>query len=333
MKMSLLIKAITIFTTATLALGASPASRQAKSQDEKSEKVFISGGSSGIGKLKTNWPDRRICWLVQSQAGKVVAGKVLSDSEGIVSIGFPVPDVRSAVQLVVVLNPTDTGPENTKLIEAVVLPKDPYLNVRKTLDELEIVLFPSIKLEGAFKQSGLSYIELQYETAMSEPGADVVILDGLLENDLELTQECIKNLSQGTCIIVFDNEAGQDVLSLTGYLSRQKPEDDYQSYSSSSSPVFTDFEPEWLGSDCPSYRLSEPKRLVSLQILAGKYFDDGTIYPIVIEHEDINGRRWLVWSLPKQFTQASDPRYNLLLRNSLLWAYEFTTKEKTSQWK
>ena len=294
--------------------------------------AFVSGGASGIDKLATPWPKHLVQWAVHSEAGSLASGRDRTDEQGRLTLRFEVPDVRAAVRLALVLTPSDQAQEVTRTVELIALPKDPFADFRQTLGELGIGLLPSKIMTAALKRSGLRYTQLQHDIPRDTFEGSVVILGSLIGNNLESTRAWIGSLPAGTCLIVINNGKGEkSAFSLVEYLATQKPPEKSSVFWDKHSPIWTDLSADWMDlTTCPPQRLAEPKGLTSLKILAGHMAEDGSVYPLVMQCTDFGGRRWLIWNLP-QLPAENDPRWDLLLRNSLFWAHRHISADKSRQ--
>lgn len=296
------------------------------------EYVFVSGGAAGIEELATPWADRWVRWTVQSEVGTLASSRDQTDKQGRLSLRFEVPDVRAAVQMVLSLKPDGVDEEAAGRLDLVVLPKEPFADVRKTLGELGVGLLPSKIMTAALKRSGLQYVQLQHDLARGSFRGRVVILGSLIGENLASTRQWIASLPAGTCVIVVNDGGGEkSAFSLIEYLRAKEPPEESMVFIEKRSLVWTDLSADWLGvARCPAERLVEPKGLTSLKILAGQMGEDGSVYPLVMECKDFGGRRWLIWNLP-ELPAENDPRWDLLLRNSLLWAQKYISTDKGQQ--
>jgi len=281
-----------------------------------------------VAGLKTPWADRALQWAVESQAGKVASGEVRTDKAGLAALRFPVPKVRVAVRLALALRPADQPRGKGHLVELVVLPKDPFGDVRKSLEGLKIGLLPGGRLGDALKRSGLRHADLEKELVRGQFAGKVVVLSGLLSKSIKATGDYVRSLPGGTCLIVANDRLGKaSAFALIDSLVAHKPGRQTRTIAPARSPIWADLPASWLGRGCPPHKLTEPRGLVWLRVLAGHVSPDGTIYPLAAEFEDVAGRRWLVWN-PAEPVGPNDPRWGLLLRNSLLWA-----REQIAGWK
>ncbi len=294
--------------------------------------AFVSGAASGINKLTTAWPNRRIHWSIQTQAGTMAAGEEVADDLGRLSLKFELPDVRTAVRMAVVLWPDDQDKEAGQVVELVVLPRKPFAGVRQTLEKLGVGLLPFKAMTGVLKRNGLEYTQLQHDTPRASFKGKVVFLGSLLGKSCEATEKWIRSLPAGTCVIVVNDGAAEESgFSLLKYFRAQERAEKSEAFVDKRSRVWTDLPADWLGlATCPSHRLAEPKGLTSLKVLAGHKGEDGAVYPLVMECKDFGGRRWLIWNLP-ELPDQNDPRWDLLLRNSLLWAHKYVSTSKSQQ--
>ncbi len=283
--------------------------------------AFVSGAASGIDKLATPWANRWIQWAVQSEAGALGRGGERTDEQGRLSLEFEVPDVRAAVHMGLTLKPEGLDEKAVSRLDLVVLPKDPFADVRQSLGKLGIGLLPSKITTATLNRSGLGYVQLQHDMARGSFKGNVVILGSLVGENREVTRRWIGSLPAGTCLVVVNDGADKEsAFWLVEYLKAEKPLEKSSVFWDRHSPIWTDLAADWMGlAICPPRRLAEPKGLTALKILAGHMAEDGSVYPLVMECTDFGGRRWLIWNLP-QLPAENDPRWDLLLRNSLLWA-------------
>ena len=293
--------------------------------------VFVSGSAPGIDELATPWPNRRVRWSIQSEAGTMAAGEELADDLGRLSLKFELPDVRAAVRMTVVLWPDDQDKQAGQIVELVVLPQKPFADVRQTLEKLGIGLLPSEAMTAVLKRNGLEYTQLQHDIARDRFKGRVVLLGSLIGKSREATEKWIRSLPAGTCVIVVNDAAAKESgFALIEYLRAQEQPEKSEAFVDKASRVWTDLPADWLGlATCPSHRLAEPKGLTALKVLAGHKGEDGSVYPLMMECKDFGARRWLIWNLPEPPAE-NDPRWDLLLRNSLLWAQSRISKEKNS---
>ena len=291
--------------------------------------AFVSGGDSGIDNLATPWANRMVRWSVLSQAGTLGSGQNQTDEQGRLSLRFEVPDVRVAVHMAMVLKPEGLVEEAVGRLDLVVLPKAPFADVQQTLGELGVGLLPSKIMTTALKRSGLRYVQLQHDISRDSFKGKVVILGSLIGNNLEVTRTWIRSLPADTCLIVINDGKGEkSAFALVEYLATQKPPEKGSVFLDKQSPIWTDLPADWLGlATCPPQRLTEPKGLIYLKILAGHMAIDGSVFPLAMECRDFGGRMWLIWNLP-QWPDRNDPRWDLLLRNSLLWAHRHIASTK-----
>lgn len=287
--------------------------------------VFVAGGSTGLDDVRTPWFDRMVSWTIKGDMGIVAAGRLRTDADGMTRLRFNVPEVRAAVHLALVIRPENISEYKLHVTDVVVLPKDPFANVKRTLEKLTIGLLDTGTLAMAFRRIGLTYTALQDETARSTFKGNVVIL-GRARRDLPATiANWLESLSAGTHIVVVGYDRAQDaqMISLVRHLAEIEPSTATTLFVQKESLVWTDLPPRWLESGCPPRKLVEPRKLMLLNILAGHCARDGSIYPLAIESLDLARRSWLVWNLDRHIGD-SDPRWDLVLRNSLLWAYRRT---------
>ena len=285
------------------------------------ERVFIAGGAAGIDAIVTPWPQRRLRWIVHSQAGKVAMGEALTDAKGQLSLRFDVPDVRVAVHLALVIGPVGDAPADPHVVDIVVLPADPFAAVRKTLDKLGIGLLPPGPLAPALARSRLQYKRLQHDIARGSFDGKVVILGGLLGRSRAATRTWLDSLPADTCIIVVNNAEKESPFSLIKYLSKQQAPKQGTFFWEKRSPVWTDLQAQWLTAGKPTHKLAQPLWITSFRLLAGWVApDDGALYPLAMASRDTGGRPWLIWN-PTDLPPKNDPRWDLILRNSLLWAH------------
>jgi len=323
-----LIKAIAVIAGCLVVFGSvESATKRASQPPATLKRIFVAGCDKGIENLKTLWPNRSIQWMVQSEAGKVAAGEGLTDAKGKISLEFPVPDVRTAVHLALVLNPKDAKLGSLITVDVIVLPIDPLADVRYTLGKLDIGLLSGGPLAAVLEHSSLDYTQLQHDISRSNFKGKIVILDGLLGENLEATRAWIESLPEGTCIIIVNSEKKERLLPLVGCLSKQSDFKGGKLFWDKDSPAWTGLKPQWLGAKRPIFKLGQPRWIISLRVLTGRITDDGTVYPLLLETRSTNKHRWLIWNLSESFPKG-DPRWDLILRNSLLWARSHLTTNR-----
>jgi len=290
----------------------------------------VAGGSPGIDNIATAWRVEELSWRVRSEAGLVAEGVLKSDQRGTISPRCPVPDVRVTTRLALAVAPQDQ-PASAVTWEVIVLPKDPVGEVRKALGAQGIGRLPSGGWDAAVKRSGLDVTELQFDVARSQFRGRVVLLGGLLGGSADATRQWISSLPADTCVVVLGGgQADKDLLAILPYLKAGEPPKRSTLHAEPNSPVWTDLPVEWLCEAAPSLALAQPRGVLSLRVLAGSMDDEGTVYPLAMETVDRQGRRWLIWS-PRWDAGGDDPRWDLLLRNSLLWAADALSRPRASQ--
>jgi len=283
-------------------------------------RAFVRGGEAGVDAIKTPWADRTVQWTVKSAAGTVASGQARIDKDGTAALRFLVPEVRVAARMALALAPVGPPQAQRRTMELVVLPADAFADVRKTLGEFEIGLLPGGPLGTALKRSRLPHSELDKLLVRGRFRGQIVVLSGLLDGGLKATDEYVRSLPPGSCLIVANDRLEKTSgFSLVGSLAAGEPPKQSQAIVPAESLVWTGLAPDWLGQSCGRHSLARPSGLVLLHVLAGHAAPDGTIYPLAMELRDVGGRWWLVWN-PSEPIGREDPRWDLLLRNSLLWA-------------
>ena len=287
-------------------------------------RIFISGRDTGIKNLTTPWRDQSVRWVIKSDAGTIAAGRGRTENDGRTSMEFAVPNVRDAVHLLLIVAPEEKATKRTYAAEVVVLPKDPFAAVRRSLEKLKLGWVPFGALAGALRRSALTCAPLERGPVREAFKGDVVILGGLLNGRLEQTAQWVHLLPSGTCLIVVnDGSAGASAFSLVKFLAEEKPPAQTTVYVDRDQGVWIDLPVDWLDKACPRHRLGETKGFTFLRILAGHFAGDGEAFPLALEARDLGGRWWLIWNLPT-LPAGDDPRLDLILRNSLLWAHRRT---------
>ena len=281
--------------------------------------AFVAGGAAGLSVAATPWKTQDLRWIVKSDAGTLAQDVQKSDGRGGLTIRFAVPDVRVAVRLVLSIAPQDE-PGAAQAWEVVVLPKDPLADSRKTLQALGVGVLPPGPLTAAVKRSGLTVTELQYDLARSEFKGKVVLLGGLLAGGVDATRRWIASLPKGTCLVAVASGAEANALgAILPCLKAEAVPQQAVLHVDQVSPVWSDLRVEWLGTKPPSAVLTQPRGVLSVRVLAGHMDREGNVFPLVLEAGDAAGHFWLVWN-PTWSTTAEDPRWDLLLHSSLLWA-------------
>lgn len=291
-------------------------------------RIFIRGGADGIKALRMGWPERDVGWVVKSGAGTIAAGSLRTDKNGIGSVSFAVPQVRAAVHLALKFFPEGQPDGAGHTVEVVVLPRNPFGRVIKKLGKLRVGFLPAGPLVSALKRSGLRVTDLDHGPARNTFKGNVVIVGGLLEKSVAATRKWIGSMPAGTCLIVVnDGLKKNSVLSIIEYLERQDATGESRFFVDNRSAIWTELPADWLACRSADYALGPPKQLTSLRILAGHFQADGATYPLALEARDIGGRWWLIWNL-RDLPHRDDPRLDLILRNSLLWAHRRTAINK-----
>ena len=186
-------------------------------------------------------------------------------------------------------------------------------------------------IAAALNRSRLKYAHLQHSISRDNFRGKIVILGGLLQNSKETTHKWVCSLPTGTCLIVVNNGSEKSVFPLVDFLAAQQPPEQSTVFWDKQSPLWTGLPAGMMGlASCPPYRLTEPKGLTALKVLAGHRANDGSVFPLAMECRDLAGRMWLIWNLP-QAPAEHDPRWDLLLRNSLLWAHRHLAVTKNRQ--
>ena len=284
-------------------------------------RIFASGGGAGLRVAATPWKAQPLRWIVKSDAGVLAQDVQKSDDRGGLAPRFAVPDVRVAVSLLLSIAPQDE-PGAAQMWEVLVLPKDPLADSRKTLAALGVGVLPSGSLAAAVKRSGLTVTELQYDIARSEFRGKVVLLGGLLGDSVDATRRWVASLPKGTCLVaVASGPEANAIGPLLPCLKAEAAPKQAVLHVEEASPVWSDLPVGWLGDKPPSAVLGQPRGVLSVRVLAGHVDREGNVFPLVLEAGDAEGHFWLVWN-PTWSAAEEDPRWDLLLRNSLLWAGE-----------
>ena len=317
-----ILRACVPIVVALTAVGIMAVGQQTAPESAVDQQVFVSGGRQSAVPIWTPWPSSPIDWVVRGQAGAVAKGQMRTDVTGTGQLKFAVPDVRAAVHLALTLAPRDE-PDKAQTLGVVALPADPLADFRQTLGKLDIGLLPGESLTPAVARSRLRHARLDEAGPRGAFKGGVVVLDGLLAGDVDATRAWIDSLPAGTCLIVTANQARPEksALRVAAHLGQHRPAESTQVFLDGQARIWAGMPADWLAvSACPSRKLIEPKGIVFLQMLAGHVAPDGAVYPLAMTAADAAGRHWLIWNLPKPPTPA-DPRWDLLLRNSLLWAH------------
>lgn len=314
-------KCIAFVVMALVAVAAVTVAQSSASKKNVRRPVFVPGLAKGVDSIRTPWANRTLHWAVLTQAGVLAKGEGRTDATGLIGPRFDVPDVRVAVNLALKLAPQDALQKEITL-PVVVLPKDPFADRRETFKKLDVGLLSDGALAEVAKRRGLKFSKLSHDLPREPFKGKVVILSGLLGDDFKATWSWIESLPAGTCLIVANDSTGsKSPFAKMSYLSMQKPARKARLFIDRDAVVWTDLNPQWLDMDlCPPRKLTAPKGLVAMRVFAAQLADDGGVYPYVMETTDAGGRCWLIWNLPNT-PHGSDPRWDLILRNSLLWAY------------
>ena len=288
-------------------------------------RVFTAGGSAGATVI-TPWENTELNWILESEAGPVARGQARTDNQGSAVLQFKVPDVRVTVRLAGLLVTTDRS--QRQAFEIVVLPKDPFADFRRKLEKLRVSLAGDGPLSSALQRNGLSHQRLgDINLVRQASKGDVIILAGMPEKSVAATRKWIDQLPVETYLIVVNDwstNVREVPLSMIDWLMKAEPAKPMRFFVDKQALLWTDLPADWLGGPtAPPAQLVTPRNLTSLRIFAGYFSDDGAGYPLAMEATDIGGRWWLVWNLSAALS-ADDPRWNLLLRNSLLWASAHT---------
>jgi hypothetical protein len=294
-------------------------------------RVFVAGGGSGIGKLVTGWKSEDLSWVLKGPSGTVAQGVLKSDRQGAIGPRFEAPDVRVAGRLALVAGPQDQ-PGAALGWEVIVLPKDPLGEARRKLQALGIGRLPAGPWEAELKRSGLEMTELQHDLARSEFKGKVVLLGGLLGDSADATREWLASLPPQTCIVTVlgEEQAAKALLPVLPYLKADAAPKRADLRTDLRSRAWTDLPVEWLGERLPSILLAQPRGVLSVRVLAGYMDEGGAVYPLALESVDAKGHRWLIWN-PSWQAADDDPRWGLLLRNSLLWAADALAVSPSAQ--
>ena len=288
-------------------------------------RLFVAGASAGVQGVPTPWRNQELRWVVKSEAGAAGQDVQKSDAKGLISPRFPVPDVRVAVRMALAVAPQDE-PAAAITWELVVLPKDPIAEVRKTLGALGVGNLPGGPLDAALARSGLEAAELQHDLVRSQFKGRAVVLGGLLAQDADATRRWVSSLPKEVrIIVVLRGDDANSPLAILPSLKAQKAPPDSNLRADSLSPLWRDFPVEWVCEQLPSLVLAQPRNMLSLRLLAAYTDKEGAAYPLAMESQDAEGHHWLIWN-PAWAATDNDPRWDILLKNSLLWAASDQTR-------
>ncbi len=287
-------------------------------------RTFVRGGAEASVTLRTPWAARDTEWSLTSDAGPLATGRARTDDRAALALRLPVPDVRVPVSLTLTLVTTDAA-RAKHAVEVFALPRDPLADHRQSLATLGIGVLPGSPLANAATASGLPVTELQHDVARSQFRGTVVILGGLLGGDAAATRRYVESLPAGTHILL---AADRETLTrnFPHLFTPADPPPRSELRVDAAALAWTDLPVEWIEDAPPTVRLGEWRSLLSLRVLAGRATPDGQLYPLLLQGVDLGGRVWLVWCLPAALP-PDDPRWDLLLRNSLLTVWKDCGKE------
>jgi hypothetical protein len=289
----------------------------AQPTDPASQRLFLTGGSTQRVTLTTPWSGENVRWNVTSDAGVVQQDTTAVDANGRLEMTLTLPSVRSPVKLQWIAKQASPGAGGeTAHAQLWLLPDDPFADVRQQLEPMTVHTLLSRKLErliGAQPVTAAQWNEPQTPLD-EEPTVALVEYPHLSRTDS--VRQLLTQLSAGSVLIVINRPKATARRHLL--TSNDKAADGLQSYARTSSVVWRDLNPTWFTPDLNQH-MTVKGHYVSFRLLGGWIDPKERIYPLAMAATDRKGRHVLLWNLAKSIHQ-DDPRWTLLLRNSLLWA-------------
>jgi hypothetical protein len=308
-----------LWARAALAAFAVAQAEPLSATEQPRQAVFVTGADAEIVPVATNRPNQEIRWVIKSEAGVIGQGVQGADGGGTLTLAVDLPSVTSPVQLALVLAPTERGESEPLITDLWVLPEDPFAMVRQTLAELTVVTCGSEPIVEVLKQSRIGYRAVDLVDAVPRTKDEIIVLGGRRSVGLDQFRSWMASLPDNTRLILIQN--GEEGWGQSfEFLRPSASPDDPQWLFEVETPLWAGLEPQWLtGGACPSLGLTNADGLISFTLLGGCHGGQGATRPLAMEARDLGGRQLLIWNIPQPLGEA-DPRWGLVVRNSLIWA-------------
>jgi len=196
------------------------------------------------------------------------------------------------------------------------LPDAPFADVQQKLASMTLHKRLSRKLDSLLRDAPINAKDWPHDSAPLKDDPTLAITDYPRPTQRETVGEMLGALPADSVLIVINRAKASgraNLLKSTG-----DPGGEPHLHSTKPDLIWRDLQPG-LFQPPMTRRLAIQGQYVSFRLLGGWIDRKERIYPLAMTARDRRGRRVLLWNLAEPMPE-DDPRWTLLLRNSLLWA-------------
>jgi len=283
---------------------------------KNTSKIFIHSGRPQTVALTTSWANDQLAWHIRGKAGTVSQGSGAADNEGTLQLTLETPATRVPVKLKWTVRPKGADAEaRSGVIWA--LPADPFKSVDTVFRDLRVRVQFSNRWYNSIKHMPFDSHAWGDQDDSDRPY--ILFLQRKSESERVPIKKVMDQLPRASVLIIVNESANaKDEPGL--FVSDPSAPVTVQRCKDGESAVWRDLKPQWLAIP-PHVRLRLTKNFIDYELLGGYLDSQQYVYPIVLAAKDSSDRHLLYWALTGDL-DAEDPRWPLLVRNSLVWAIQ-----------